>query len=87
LTDSGKTRINTRTKRIFSILLILLIVLAVACGVVYTIQDEMIFYHVMDSQSRDFLTGRSGFREVQFTAENWPYVDAVIRSCTISLTI
>jgi pimeloyl-ACP methyl ester carboxylesterase len=57
-------------KRIYLILLVLLIVLVVACVVLYAIQDGMIFYHVMDSESRNFLTDRPGFREVQFTAEN-----------------
>lgn len=59
-----------RVKRIYLVLTILLIVLVMVCGVIYAIQDRMIFYHVMDSESRNFLAGRPGFREVQFTAEN-----------------
>jgi len=65
-----KFKINTRVKRICLVLPVLLIALVMVCGVVYTVQDGMIFYNVMDSESRDFLAGRPGFREVQFTAEN-----------------
>jgi len=40
------------------------------CGIIYAIQDMMIFHNVHDQGSREFLQGRQAFREVAFTAEN-----------------
>ena len=57
-------------KRICSVLLTALSVFALVCGFIYVAQDSMIFFNVHCRQSREFLYGRQGFREVMFTAEN-----------------
>jgi pimeloyl-ACP methyl ester carboxylesterase len=57
-------------RRIGKMLVGVLVIIALLCGFFYVIQDGMIFYQVMDEQSRSFLQGRTGFREVQFTGTN-----------------
>jgi len=53
-----------------SVLLTLLIVFALFCALLYVAQDSMIFFHVDDTQSREFLRDRPGFYNIEFTAEN-----------------
>ena len=57
-------------KRFCSVLVTILAVLVSLCLILYVVQDRLIFYYVTDSESREFLAGREGFREVRFTAEN-----------------
>ena len=56
----------------FSIIILPVILSAVisVCGIVYTIQDSMVFRNVSDPQSRQFLQGRTGYSEITFTAGN-----------------
>jgi pimeloyl-ACP methyl ester carboxylesterase len=53
-----------------SILLAVLTVLLSVCGLVYAIQDRILFYNVDDPESRAFLRGKPGYAEVEFAAEN-----------------
>ena len=62
--------IKERIKRVCSGLFTLMIIFIAFCGLLYIIQDSMIFFNVHDPVSREFLQGRPGFREVTITAGN-----------------
>ena len=53
-----------------AVLLAVLTVLVSVCGLVYGVQDGMLFYYVNDTGSREFLQDRPGYSEIAFTAEN-----------------
>ena len=57
-------------KQTSSALLVIFNTFVLVCGFIYVAQDGMMFFNVHCPQSREFLSGRPGFREVMFTAEN-----------------
>lgn len=67
---SSKMKIPKWVNRAYSVLMVVLISFISLCVLVYAVQDSMFFYYVNDSESRDFLQGRQGYSEVEFTAEN-----------------
>ena len=57
-------------KRLSEAVLAGLMVLVTLCSLVYAEQDSMLFYNVKSPESREFLQGKPGYSEVEFTAEN-----------------
>ena len=57
-------------KRICTVLLVVFSVIVPICVVLIAAQDSMIFYNTHDPESREFLQGREGYHEIQFTAGN-----------------
>jgi hypothetical protein len=49
---------------------IVLIVFAALCVLVYFVQDSMFFHNVHCPESREFLQGKPGYSEIEFTAQN-----------------
>ena len=65
-----KYSIKAWLKQTCAVVLVVLNVLIPICGIIYAVQDGMLFYNIHDSESREFLLTRQGYQEVQFTAEN-----------------
>jgi len=61
---------NNIHRSVRSALLAILLIMALILGLLYAAQDGMIFHHVNDVQSREFLRDRPGFHEILFDAEN-----------------
>jgi len=57
---------STWIRRVCSVLLIF----ATGCGLIYVMQDSMMFHNVNDQGSRKFLQNMSGYSDVMFTAGN-----------------
>ena len=57
-------------KEMLSYLLFVASTLIIVFGLLYIVQDRMIFHNVHCQESRELLQGKSGFSEVAFTAEN-----------------
>jgi hypothetical protein len=57
-------------KQVYPVVFTVIIIFILFCGLLYAIQDSMIFYHNHDQESRNFLLNRPGFEEVSFTAQN-----------------
>ena len=57
-------------KRVRSVLLTIICIIVPVLGLLYLVQDRLIFYNVHCRESREALQGTQGFREVAFTAEN-----------------
>lgn len=65
-----KFKIKTWVKHTCMILLTVLDLFAPICGLIYVSQDSMIFYNIDSPESREYLQGRPGYREIKFTAGN-----------------
>lgn len=65
-----KYNIKAWLKRVCSIFMVVLNVLAPMSGITYSVQNRMFFYNVNCAESREFLQDRPGFSEIVFTAEN-----------------
>jgi pimeloyl-ACP methyl ester carboxylesterase len=61
---------NLVLRNVCSRLLDLFVIVAIACGILYIVQDDMIFYYAKDENSRIFLRHQENYLEVKFTAEN-----------------
>jgi len=57
-------------KQIGSFFLTALIIFVLACVLVYIMQDGMMFFNIDNPASREFLQGKPGYYEVEFTAES-----------------
>lgn len=65
--------------KLCSALLTVCTVFLLICGLIYAVQDNMIFFHVSDPVSREILQGRPGYIEIEFTAENGKTYHGVMR--------
>ena len=57
----------------------ILIAFIVFCGLILLLQNGMIFHHVMDERSREFLQNLPEFYEVEFVSENGRTYHGVMR--------
>jgi len=53
-----------------STLLAVIVTLVSLCSLIYTVQDNMLFYNMDNPEARDFLKDKPGHSEVTFTAAN-----------------
>jgi pimeloyl-ACP methyl ester carboxylesterase len=66
----GKSNAAKWALRVYTIYLIILSVILLACGIIYAMQDWMLFQNIKDADSRDYLLGRSGYSDIEFNDEN-----------------
>ena len=77
-----KARENAWCSRLCSAILTALVIFSLIFALIYILQNQMIFHHVMDQNSREFLQGNSDFYEVKFVAENGITHHGVMRLAT-----
>jgi len=72
-----------KTKRIMFAIVIANIIASVF-GLVYAVQDRIMFSRVTSPESRKFLQGRSDYREIEFTADNGKTYHGMLHIASVS---